>query len=194
MALLPPIGPMLLKGKHKPPSDPLDPTTVQGCAMEIAYLEWAIQEGWDSKRIVANWTDQAECVCPAIGSMTRRLNDSIPSDAMRTRIMRPVLRLLPGTVAGRELLVKRAYIAADFACREAVPAALDARGRKDDASKIRALAPIVDKATAKEAEKACSASYASYASYASAASSASADAAPIYRAAADCIRRMCEVK
>jgi hypothetical protein len=204
---------------------------------EVAAQQASEQEGW---RVAAR-------TCTVIASMVSALSDRIPTVDMRERIMRPLLPALIGTIAPRETMLRRAYIAADFAVREATPAALDACGLCDAATQIRALSPIIDSASADRASRAAYAAayaaaavaeaaddaetyYASYAaaSYAAAAASyaaaddavaavaasaasaanaaaeaaaydangaSAADAmASIYRLAADCIRRMCEVK
>ena len=133
-------------------------------------------------------SDAPSCACPVIASFARRLNDRISDDAMRTRIMRPLVMLLLNTRASRANMVKRAYIAADFAAREAAPVALEARGFRDWAAKCRELAPLTDRETAKAAEKvlradAAASAYA-YAAYADAYAAAAyaADAAAAYAA------------
>jgi hypothetical protein len=145
------------------------------CAMEA--VAWLAGE---------EHSDRPQCACPVIASFVRGLNDRMPDDATRTKYLRPVLKSIVGTRSTREIEIKRAYIAADFGCREAAPMALDARGRKEDAAKLRSLDPIVDKASAKRAQAAAYAAFAAYAASAAyaAASADSADSAAAY--AADC--------
>lgn len=59
---------------------------------------------------------------------------------------------------------KRAFIAADMACRVFAPMALEARGKLDLAKELRALIEVTDKQTAIEVRDKCrSAAYAAYA-------------------------------
>ncbi len=51
-------------GSHEPPKDPTDPTKVEACAMEHMYLKWALAEGWDAQKIIANWSDNLACARP----------------------------------------------------------------------------------------------------------------------------------
>jgi hypothetical protein len=191
---------VLLRGSH--------PENDGKCAMEA--VAWLANEAH---------SDAPACTCRVIASFVRRLNDRIVDDVTRTRLLRPLIPSLIGTVAGREIMVKRGYIAADFAVRIAAPLALEARGRNVDADKLRALAPIVDRETALKAAAAAAAadaaasssaadaayyaaaadaaaSYASAAASAASSSAADADAArvKVYELAVDCIQRMIEVR
>jgi len=142
-------------------------------------------------------TDQPQCACPVLSLYAIRLNDCITDDAERTRIMRPLIPRLVGTRGTRELEVKRAYVAADYAARDAAPLALDSaasvlrrRGREDRAAKLEAFAKqlrelpaVVDKATGNAAAKVARFARANAAS-AYAAATASAASASAYAAAA----------
>ena len=195
----------LKQGNHPAPSNGVE----NACAMEWVHVLDCERRGVDYH---VGWTDSPACTCPIIASFVRKLNDRIGDDAMRTRILRPLLPLLLGTGGDRETMVRRAYIAADFAVREAAPIALEARGCPEDAAKLRALDPIVDRDSALKARDAAAdadaaaASYAaaSYAAASYAAADAAADAAAaaaaaaaardrVYQLAAACIQRMCEV-
>ena len=151
------------------------------CAMEA--VAWLANEPH---------SDAPQCACPVIAAFVRRLNDRMPDDATRTKYLRPLLKKIVGTRSTREVEIKRGYIAADFACREAAPMALEARGRKGDAAKLRALDPIVDKASARRAQAAADAHAAAASVSASAADAtaaayaadAAADAAGAYDAEA----------
>jgi hypothetical protein len=132
--------------------------------------------------------------------MVIRLNDRIPTDAMRSTVLRPILPKLLGTRSdSRDVMVRRGYISADFACREAAPAGLEARAGyfervgepakaatlREHAKALRELAPLVDKETARVAEKVARAAAAADAYAAAAAAAAAADAyAAAYAAAA----------
>lgn len=149
-------------------------------------------------------SDAPQCACPVVAGFVRRLNDRVPDDETRTRLLRPLLPELVGSRVLRDTMIRRGYVAADFAVRVAVPIAFEARGRKEDAEKLRALAPIVDRETAQAAAYAAAAAAdaADAAAYAAAADAyaAAADAAAyavrleLYDLAVDCIRRMLAVK
>jgi len=99
------------------------------------------------------WSDRPRCACPVLTSFAIRLNDRITNDAERTRIMRPLIPLLVETrTDSRAIMVKRAYVAADFAARESMPRLLDALGKADVAAQCRTLAPVTDRDTARAAE------------------------------------------
>jgi hypothetical protein len=122
-------------------------------------------------------SDHPECACPVIAAMVRRLNDRIPDDATRTRVLRPLLPLALNTAAGPKVTLVRVYIAADYACREAAPLALEARGRRALAVRLRALDPIVDR-------KAAAAAAVAAVAYVNAANDAAATAVVAYAVAA----------
>ena len=142
------------------------------CAMEA--VAWLANE---------KHSDTPQCTCPVIASFVRRLNDRMPDDAARTKHLRPLLKQLIGTRSTTEIEIKRGFIAADFAVREALPMALEARGKKAEAAKLRALGPIVDKASAQRARDAAAAA-AAYAAYAA--------RSPFWPAAVGCVKRMIE--
>jgi hypothetical protein len=143
------------------------------CAMEA--VAWLANEPH---------SDAPSCTCRVIASFVRRLNDRISDDETRTRLLRPLIRTLIGTVGDRRVMIKRGYIAADFAVRVAAPIALESRGRTVDADTLRALDPIIDRETALKARAAAAyaadadaAAYAAYAAAAAAAAGAAAGAA-----------------
>jgi hypothetical protein len=126
-------------GYHSPPNG-----EVHVCAMEAAYLRWALRQGWPRQQIVAGWTDRLDCVCPYIGSFVRSWNDSISDDATRTRIFTPeVLDLLPGTRSDEATMLRRMWMAIDWAIRVHVPAFLRAAKLDAEASSLEALPEIV---------------------------------------------------
>ena len=170
-------GLTLLYGAH--------PDRAQGlCALEA--VAWLAGE---------EHSDRPACACPVVAAFARRLNDRIGDDAERTRILRPLIPRIVGTRSTEEVERRRAYVAADWACRDAAPRALEARavmwqqrGDAERADKLRAhakhlreLPEVVDKATARAAEKVASAANAA-AGYA-AANAADANAADAYAAA-----------
>jgi hypothetical protein len=189
--------PPLAKGAHAPDSG-------QACMMEAAaYIAGE------------PWSDYPACVCPVIAAFARRLNDAMPDD-MRDALLRPLVPLVIGTRARAAVERRRAYIAADFAARQAAPAALRAAELHVDADKLAYLPAITSAKTARAAADAAAAytaytaaytaadaaaaaaaytAYtAAYTAYTAAAAdaAAAAAAADIWAKAADCIRRMCE--
>jgi hypothetical protein len=159
----------LKSGKHEEPTKKPTATTLNACLLEAAaYLAGE------------PWTDHPACVCPVLAAFGRRLNDAIPDDATRTRLLAPLVPLLVGTRSTIQTERARAYVAADFACREVAPLAFEARGRNDLAAQLRALPPIADKKSADAAYAAAAdadANDAAYAAYAATAADAAAYAA-----------------
>src|SRR5262249_29548912 len=139
-------------------------------------------------------SDQPQCACPVIAAFARRLNDRL-CDEQRQRLKDLIPRLALSR-ASWPVTLKRAFIAADFAVREAAPRSLEARGHKKTASALRALPEIIDRETALKGHAAADAAAdaAAYATYAAAdatdatdadATDATADAAYAAAAAAD---------
>jgi hypothetical protein len=123
-------------------------------------------------------SDAPECACPVIAAFGRRLNDRL-DDEQRQRLK----ELIPALALSRAswpVTLKRAFMAADFAVREAAPRALEAHGFKKAAQRLRALPEIVDRATARMSSRAADA-----AAYADAAADAAAAAAAYADIAAD---------
>ena len=145
------------------------PTREQGmCAMEwVAYI--------------ANepHSDKPKCVDVALRRFGIGINDHLPDDLRQQ--LRPYLARMIGT-AGDGRTQERLYMMADWAVRVAAPERLEAAGYKEHADKLRAVEPVVDKATAKRAKKV--ARDAADAAYAADAAAAAADAAAYAAAAA----------
>ena len=128
-------------GNHKAPNGAVD--ACDACAMEAAYLRWAIRQGWPQKRIVEGWTDSLDCVDPFIGGFVRRWNDMIQDDAVRTRIFTPdLLDRLPGTKIDDALMLRRIWLAIDWDIRTRTPAFLRLAKLESCATALEALAPI----------------------------------------------------
>ena len=125
---------------------------IEACAMEAAYLRWAVKRGWPKKKIVAGWTDKLDCVCPLIGGFVRRWNDAITDDAVRTRIFSPnLLDLLPGTKSDDALMLRRMWLAIDWDLRMRTPAFLRLARLDSCADAIESLPPIASRAQLNEA-------------------------------------------
>ena len=107
------------------------------------------------------WSDHPECVDPVIRTLCIRLNDMLPSDSERERVIGPHIMAPIGTAQGIDLMRSRAFVVADNAVRVWAPMAMDACGRGVDAEKLRSLPKIVDADTAYAAAAASAASAAS---------------------------------
>jgi len=139
------------------------------------------------------WSDQPRCVSPVLAAFGRNLNDHLFADHLAD--LKPFAPRLIGTAGHRDIDQQAAYLLADWALRDITPHALDVIGLTDHAATLRALAPVVDREsarTAKEAYRAAAASAASSAadaayaaSYASAAAAAAAAASDYAASAAD---------
>ena len=92
-------------------------------------------------------TDHPPCESPACAEFAIVLNDSMPSDEMRTRLLGPLISILATTVITPKLEQQRAYYFADRAVRLFAPLALDAWGLPEQASTLRALPEAVDAAS-----------------------------------------------
>ncbi len=111
------------------------------CAMElVSYL--------------ANepWSDSPECTSPVITAFVRNWNDSLPNDAERDRLLKPLLPLLIGTRASKAIEEKRSYMALDWLVRECAPAFCDLMPALNEiTAQVRAFSPITDLPSAKKA-------------------------------------------
>lgn len=141
-----------------------------GCPMELASF---LADG--------SWTDRHACICPVIGAFLRPLNDGMPDGTTRARHFAAIVPRLVNT-HDPSLARRRAFLAADFAVREAAPIALDAAGRTEDAARLRALPPIVDQETELKGRAAAIAAFG--ATYADATFDATYAVAATYAAAA----------
>jgi hypothetical protein len=88
------------------------------------------------------------CACRIITRFVQQLDNGISNDETRTRLLKPLLPKLIGTRANSAVEKQRAFIAADFAVREAAPLALEALGLRHKAASLSSLLPIVDERTA----------------------------------------------
>lgn len=102
--------------------------------------------------MVRQW-DVPACTCPVIAAFANRLYSGIDDPAVGTCILTPLRSKIADTATSdHDIMLKRGYIAADFAVREAFPIDMDLWGRHKDAAKLRALDPIVDRKSARCAE------------------------------------------
>jgi hypothetical protein len=127
-------------------------------------------------------SDRPKCACPVTAAFARRVNDKA-TDKQRQEL-RELIPALAKSKASRAVEIKRGFLAADYAVRVFSPITLDAAGKGDEAAKLRALPPIVDRDSAivgRDAAADAAAYAAAAAAYADA--DAAADAA-FYAAAA----------
>ena len=108
------------------------------CAMEL--VAWLAGEPH---------SDSPACASPVITAFVRSWNDGLPSDEDRARILGPLLPRVVGSVGSAAVEEQRAYMALDWLIRVHAPAWLDlVESCRPHAAALRALAPIVDVATA----------------------------------------------
>jgi hypothetical protein len=127
------------------------------------------------------WSKSPSCTSPTIATFARSLNDWLP-DAERQRLKAYIPRLVGTADPGLEL--RRAFACADAAVRVFAPLALAAAGLAEEATKLRALAPV----DPGSAESARSASLAAESAARSAASLSAWSAAESMRSAAESAR------
>lgn len=135
------------------------------------------------------WADHPQCACPVITEFMIAWNDSLPGDADRDRLLKPLIPLIVGTRSTKEVEEHRSYLALDWLVRVFAPKWLDlVPVLHGHAQALRNLNAIADMAGAAAAGKrvnaawavarAASARYAArYAAGAAAARDAARDAA-----------------
>jgi hypothetical protein len=97
-------------------------------------------------------SDHPTCASPILSAIGRGLNDRFRDE--ERQLLAPLIPRLVGTLAPWEIERKRAYAMVDAAIREITPMGLDATWT-DLAGRMRAIAPIVDRASAELALAAC---------------------------------------
>src|SRR3990172_6317386 len=125
----------LLKGSHDPDG--------QMCVMEaVAYIAGE------------PWSDAPKCACQVITAFMVVWNDSLPTDADRNRLLKPLIPKLVGTRSTAAVQRRRAYMALDWLVRIYTPRWLDlTETLKPHAKALRSLEEIVDLAGATAAAK-----------------------------------------
>lgn len=165
-------GISLSAGSHSPDS--------QFCVMEaVAFVAGE------------NWNDCPKCACPVISSFLRAWNDSLPTDAERDRLLKPLIPILVGT-RNKAREKERALMAADWLIRVYTPAWLRLAGLTTQAASLanrraitsmkqvlsnESLEAVCKDATAASAAAWTAASAAAWAAASAAASAAAWDAA-----------------
>jgi hypothetical protein len=90
------------------------------------------------------WSDHPQCACPVISTFLRSWNDSLPTDADRDRLLKPLIPLLVGTKGNKKLEIRRATMAADWMVRAYTPAWLRLAGLTKQAEALESLPEIID--------------------------------------------------
>ena len=88
------------------------------------------------------WSDHPECACPIIGAFLRSWNDSLPTDADRDRLLKPLIRDLVGSKSTKEVEQKRALLCADWLIRVNIPTWMRLAGLTVQADALEALPEI----------------------------------------------------
>ena len=86
-----------------------------------------------------SWSDHPECVDRVISDVMISKNDSLPSDAERNRLLRPLIPRIVGTRGSAELSERRAWLVIDWALRQALPLLLRMLKMEKEAVKWEAL-------------------------------------------------------
>ena len=92
-----------------------------------------------------------ECVSTVIAAFLRAWNDSLPTDADRQRLLRPLLPLVVGSSGDNATELWRSYMALDWLIRVHTPAWLFLAGLHDHAEALIALDEITGPATMEKA-------------------------------------------
>jgi len=103
------------------------------CAMEV--VAWMAGEPH---------SDRPKCASPVIAAVMRSLNDWLNDDDRQ--VLKPYLPKLLNTAGSKELELRRAFRAADYAVRVIAPLALRSVGLKGEAVKlIKQLAAAIER-------------------------------------------------
>jgi hypothetical protein len=128
----------LSPGSHPEPPDEHPPGAF--CAME----KWAYVTG-------QRWTDDPENCCPTIGGFLRRYNDTVDQagrDGVDVWAFENADQIAATAHDGHRLA--RAFLAADWAVRTALPVSLDVAGIPTAAERFRRSPEIVDARSAQD--------------------------------------------
>ena len=86
----------------------------EACVMEIAAYVAGLP-----------LSDEPDCTCRVIGAFLRSWNDSLPNDAERDRLLKPLITEIIGTRSTPAVEDRRSYMALDWLIRVHTPAWLD---------------------------------------------------------------------
>lgn len=110
------------------------------CAMEM--VAWLAGE---------EHSDEPQCACPTISSYVRALNDLLPDDSERTRLLRPLVPKFVNTRGNDAEALRRGFVVLDGTMRELLPHLMRSLRRGHEAEAFASSAPIVDAQSAQNA-------------------------------------------
>jgi hypothetical protein len=113
------------------------------CAMEAAA--WLAGEPH---------SDSPACVDPVIAAFSRSWNDSLPDNATRNRLLKPLISKMIGTAFTLDVQAARAFMVADWAVRVFTPAWLRLADLEANAIELEGLKALTSMALCKEAKPA----------------------------------------
>ena len=90
------------------------------------------------------WSDAPQCACPVITAFMVSWNDSLPDNADRDRLLKPLIPLLVGTRSTPAIEQHRATMAADWLIRTHTPAWLRLAKLETQAVALESLPEITD--------------------------------------------------
>jgi hypothetical protein len=101
-----------------------------------------------------SWTYEPACACPVITSIMISWNDSLPTDADRDRLLKPLIPRLVGTKSDSRVEERRAYLQLDWLMRVHAPRFLElSPSLASYAQAMRDLPEITDSAGATAASE-----------------------------------------
>ena len=107
------------------------------CAMEM--VAWLAGE---------EHSDEPRCACPVIAAYVRAVNDALPTDTSRDRMLRPLVPRFVNTRGSANDERRRGWIVVDAMVRRLLPHLLDKRGKKEFAAALREMPAVADKSSA----------------------------------------------
>jgi hypothetical protein len=116
----------LRHGAHSSPRDGM-------CAMEL--VAWLAGEPH---------SDEPECACPVLSAYVRAVNDAIPTDVQRERLLRPLVPHLIRTRGSADDEQARGFAVVSAMVHDFVPHLLERARYVTAAQHLRVLAPITD--------------------------------------------------
>jgi hypothetical protein len=97
------------------------------------------------------FSDSPACACPIIAALGRRLNDALPDDETRTKLLLGLAPKLVGSRSTKAVEQRRSYLMIDVTVREIAPLWLECHPELARfASQLRELPEIVDAASAEK--------------------------------------------
>ncbi len=107
------------------------------CAMEM--VAWLAGEAH---------SDQPRCACPVIAAFVRALNDLLPDDGERTRLLRPLVPKFVNTAGTAQDERRRGFVVLDGTVRQLLPLCMRALRRGHEAEVFDVAPSITDEASA----------------------------------------------